>query len=233
MKMFSEWDVHNDGIRHMAKYLTATAEVNVAGGNDSILIKRYRSGCSRSPKSDIAEIKSYGELLKEDVVQNKNVDLPVIIYYSTGRGRIEAPERKRNFKKFLTVGIVMTMSTKQIQTSSAFFAWFDLMEDEERREQGRRRNFEYRNPVLQAVRKAVESMVDNFQRPRIETRPLRFVVDQLMPDGSKRELRIEQLSDGYKIAIAMVADIAARMAEANPDKRKPSDNFRHHTHRRS
>ena len=61
-------------------------------------------------------------------------------------------------------------------------------------------------------------MVDNFQRPRIETRPLRFVVDQLMPDGSKRELRIEQLSDGYKIAIAMVADIAARMAEANPDK---------------
>ena len=99
MKMFSEWDVHNDGIRHMAKYLTATAEVNVAGGNDSILIKRYRSGCSRSPKSDIAEIKSYGELLKEDVVQNKNVDLPVIIYYSTGRGRIEAPERKRNFQK--------------------------------------------------------------------------------------------------------------------------------------
>ena len=64
-------------------------------------------------------------------------------------------------------------------------------------------------------------MVDNFQRPRIETRPLRFVVDQLMPDGSKRELRIEQLSDGYKIAIAMVADIAARMAEANPDKENP------------
>ena len=47
------------------------------------------------------------------------------------------------------------------------------------------------------------------------------MVDQLMPDGSKRELRIEQLSDGYKIAIAMVADIAARMAEANPDKENP------------
>lgn len=221
MKMFSEWDVHNDGIRHMAKYLTATAEVNVAGGNDSILIKRYRSGSSRSPKSDIAEIKSYGELLKEDVVQNKNVDLPVIIYYSTGRGRIEAPERKRNFQKVFNRWDCYDNVHEANTNFKRFFAWFDLMEDEERREQGRRRNFEYRNPVLQAVRKAVESMVDNFQRPRIETRPLRFVVDQLMPDGSKRELRIEQLSDGYKIAIAMVADIAARMAEANPDKEKP------------
>lgn len=102
-----------------------------------------------------------------------------------------------------------------------FFAWFDLMEDEERREQAHLRNFDYKNPVLEAVRSAVERMVDNFEKPRIETRPLRFVVDQIMPDGSKKELRIEQLNDGYKIAIAMVADIAARMAEANPKKENP------------
>ena len=31
-----------------------------------------------------------------------------------------------------------------------------------------------------------------------------------------KEIRIEQMSDGYRIMIAMIADIAARMAEANP-----------------
>ena len=31
-----------------------------------------------------------------------------------------------------------------------------------------------------------------------------------------KEVRIEQMSDGYRIMIAMIADIAARMAEANP-----------------
>ncbi|WP_336347419.1 AAA family ATPase [Pseudomonas monsensis] len=34
-------------------------------------------------------------------------------------------------------------------------------------------------------------------------------------------LRIEQLSDGYRIALVMVMDIAARMAEANPDLKDP------------
>lgn len=48
------------------------------------------------------------------------------------------------------------------------------------------------------------------------TRPLRFVMDRIEEDGSRHELRIEQLSEGYKIIIAMVADLAARMAEANP-----------------
>jgi len=41
-------------------------------------------------------------------------------------------------------------------------------------------------------------------------------MDRVEKDGTRHELRIEQLSDGYKIVIAMVADLAARMAEANP-----------------
>jgi hypothetical protein len=41
-------------------------------------------------------------------------------------------------------------------------------------------------------------------------------MDRVESDGTQHELRIEQLSEGYKIVIAMVADLAARMAEANP-----------------
>lgn len=51
--------------------------------------------------------------------------------------------------------------------------------------------------------------------------PLRFVMDERVSDGKYRQLRIEQMSDGYKIVTAMVADIASRMAEANPDMENP------------
>lgn len=38
----------------------------------------------------------------------------------------------------------------------------------------------------------------------------------MQDDGTVREMRLEEMSDGYKIVIAMVADIASRMIEANP-----------------
>lgn len=221
MKMFTEWDVHSDGVRKQAPYLVATAEIEVPGDGELIPIKRYRAGSGKAPKSDVADIRAYGEVLKDSIEAGIETSLPVVIYYSTGRGRIEAPERKRNFQKVFNRWDCYDNVHDADTNFKRFFAWFDLMEDEERREQTRLRDFEYRNPVLQAVRAAVERMVDNVKRPRIETRPLRFVVDQTMPDGSVKELRIEQLSDGYKIAIAMVADIAARMAEANPDMDNP------------
>ena len=221
VKQFSQWDVHTDGVRHQAGYLTATADIEVDGRDECIPVRRYRAGRNKAPKSDMAEIRAYGEAIKECIDQNIDAELPVVAYYSTGRGRIEAPERKRNFQKVFNRWDCYDNVHEADTNFKRFFAWFDLMEDEERREQGRLRDFDYRNPVLEAVRMAVERMVDNFRKPRIETKPLRFVVDQLMPDGSKRELRIEQLSDGYKIAIAMVADIAARMAEANPHKENP------------
>ena len=92
------------------------------------------------------------------------------------------------------------------------------MEDEERREQVNRKDFEYRSPVLETVRKALSIFIgDRFNNPHIELKPLRFVMEETAENGQKRQLRIEQMSDGYKIITAMVADIASRMAEANPD----------------
>lgn len=46
-------------------------------------------------------------------------------------------------------------------------------------------------------------------------------MDRVNNDGFTHELRIEQLNEGYKIVIAMVADLAARMAEANPQMSDP------------
>ena len=95
------------------------------------------------------------------------------------------------------------------------------MEDDERRAKERLRDFDYKSSILDAVRRALSKIVPYYKNPRIETHPLRFIMDRTEPDGSSHELRIEQLSEGYKIIIAMVADLAARMAEANPDMHDP------------
>ena len=51
---------------------------------------------------------------------------------------------------------------------------------------------------------------------------MRFVMDEQTEEDS-REVRIEQMSDGYRIMVAMVADIASRLAEANPSDENPLD----------
>lgn len=76
-----------------------------------------------------------------------------------------------------------------------------MMEDEERRERERRRDFSYHSPVLASVRSAIEAFVGPlYTNPHIAIHPLRFVLEE-KNGGDKRELRLEQYSDGYKIII--------------------------------
>lgn len=228
-KQFSDSDIHIDGNRR-ADFLLAGMNLQAQdGGNISMM--RSRKGNTKSPQPELKEIKSYAEYLKNEVeAGNAEVKLPVIAYYGTGRGNIKAPEKKRSFQRTYSRWDCYIDTLDPATNFKRFFAWYDTMEDEERREKERRKSFEYRSPVLQAVRKAINIFAGAgeqgkvFKDPRIETKPLRFVLDECSEQGQViRELRLEQFSDGYKIIIAMVADIASRMAEANPDMENPLD----------
>ena len=59
-------------------------------------------------------------------------------------------------------------------------------------------------------------MVPEVSNPRIELRPLRFVVSVQPDDGKPEQLSIDQLSGGYRIVLALAADLARRMAQGNP-----------------
>lgn len=228
-KQFSDNDIHIDADRR-ADYLLAGMNIQIGEGH-SIDMMRSRKGNTKSPQPELKEIKSYAEYLKREVeAGNTEVKLPVIAYYGTGRGNIKAPEKKRSFQRTYSRWDCYLDTLDPATNFKRFFAWFDTMEDDERREKEKRKSFEYRSPVLQAVRKAINIFASAgeqgkvFRDPRIETKPLRFVLDECSEDGSViRELRLEQFSDGYKIIIAMVADIASRMAEANPDMDNPLD----------
>ena len=198
-----------------------SVEMDLEDNGRHIVGLQTRKGWGNPPKSNLKELKDHALSLLEGISKGENVELPVLAYYGTGRGQIQPPERKRNFQRSYNRWDCYLSALEPDTNFKRFFAWFDSMEDEERREKERRRDFNYKYPVLEAVRKAITDFIgDNYGYPHIETRPLRFVVEERIPEG-KRELRIEQLSDGFKIITAMVADIASRMAEANPEVENP------------
>jgi predicted ATP-binding protein involved in virulence len=90
-----------------------------------------------------------------------------------------------------------------------FFRWFRSLEDLENEE--RRDAPEYRDHRLEAVRRALPKFMPEFTNLRIRRSPLRMTVFK-----QDQELIINQLSDGEKCLLAMVSDLARRLAIANP-----------------
>jgi predicted ATP-binding protein involved in virulence len=216
----SDFDVHIDRHGRRSNYLTVDSKF--VDGDSILSSKRYRKGTANTPKANYEDLKRLAIANKESIIAGEqDVELPVFAYYGTGRGKFHVPERKRGFQQAFERWDCYKSAICPDTDFKRFFEWFDMMEDEERRERDRQRNFDYKSPILECVRKALSEMIDSYRNPRIMTRPLRFVMDRVEPDGSSHELRIEQLSEGYKIVIAMVADLAARMAEANPSMSNP------------
>ena len=102
-----------------------------------------------------------------------------------------------------------------------FFEWFRNREDLENEK--RRDNFDYRDKQLEAVRQAISSLIEGFSNLRVQRSPLRMTVIKtvvIKKDGKElkksEKLILNQLSDGEKCLLAMVGDLARRLAIANP-----------------
>lgn len=220
-KKIADDDVHIDNDGQLSDYLQVSLDLQVEE-HRSIHIMTSRRGLHKGPQSEVKEIKAYAEELQHAIENDsRNTTLPLLAYYGTWRGQIKAPERKRGFQKVFAWWDCYSSALQASTDFKRFFAWYDMMEDEERRERERRLDFSYQSPVLNCVRQAIEAFVgEQYSHPHIDIHPLRFVLEEKVGNNI-RELRLEQLSDGYKIVIAMVADMASRMAEGNPEMINP------------
>ena len=90
-----------------------------------------------------------------------------------------------------------------------FFEWFRDREDLEN--ENRIDDHNYRDHELNAVREAVSCLMPGFNNLRIRRNPLRMMVDK-----NGQEIRVDYLSDGEKIVLALAGDLARRLAIANP-----------------
>jgi predicted ATP-binding protein involved in virulence len=193
-------------------------------------LSRKRNPASKidTPLAGTKAIDEFARQLLQNEEEGRTPQFPLVVYYDTNRGILGKVQRRRNFKKKFAPLDALDGALEPTARFKAAFEWFNAMEDEERREREKRKDFNYRLHQLQYVRGAIERVLSHlpsdaviqadslpvlFSNPRTETRPLRFVIDQHMSTGT-RTLRINQLSDGYRSMLGLVMDLARRQAEA-------------------
>jgi len=136
-------------------------------------------------------------------------NLPLAVYYPINRAVLDTPLEIVEQDSFAQIVAYEQALIGQGAVFVRFFQWFRNLEDVENEE--RRDNPKYRNHQLEAVRQAIYSILLGFSNLRVRRSPLRMTVTK-----QDQELIINQLSDGEKCLLAMVGDLARRLAIANP-----------------
>lgn len=151
--------------------------------------------------------------------------LPVFTCYPVDRAvkDTDLPQRIRTRHEFDPISVYDNLLSSGANFR-LFFEWFREREDienENLRAKGILNNvdpMEFLDPQLQAVRSALEKFLPEYHDFRIKRQPLRMVVTK-----GDQELRIDSLSVGETCFIALIGDIARRLAIANPRKQNPLD----------
>ncbi|MGK7905597.1 MAG: AAA family ATPase [Hormoscilla sp.] len=191
-------------------------------------LTKARNG-GRKDTSKLTELETVVEKIDSQLSKDPLFNLPVVIFYATNRVVLDIPLRIRKQHSF----------EQQIDTYDGalesgeldlriFFEWFRNQEDIENedklevfRQQEYKKEIEYdmikyRDVELEAVREAIYSLIPEFSNLRVRRYPLRMTLEK---EGE--ELIVNQLSDGEKCLLAMVGDLARRLAIANPGLSDP------------
>ena len=229
-----QFDIQVLSQERLAPYAVLTIEIEKTSAHEpdalvwSLSRKHNPASSIDTPLAGTKSIDAFATQLLQKQESGLTPPFPLVVYYGTNRGILGEVQRRRNFKKKFTPLDALDGALEPTARFKAAFEWFNAMEDEERREKEKRKDFSYRLPQLEYVRSAIERALTHlpaegvfgagaspvlFSNPRTETRPLRFVIDQHTSEG-QRTLRINQLSDGYRIVLGLVMDLARRQAEA-------------------
>lgn len=142
-------------------------------------------------------------------------NMPIYVNYGVHRyvrsNVLKELDEKKSYEKF-------DAFDKKMQTTvdfSMFFNWFRLRQEYENSIKVEDSSFY--DKQLDAVRKAIlEVLGDEFETVKMRVNPLNF-----MAVKKGMELNLEQLSEGEKCTLALVGDLARRLAIANPSRENP------------
>ena len=194
--------------------------------DDDVAWDRRRIGPTEKKQYAQAKtrIRHLREILHEIVRaddEGQPIDLPIVAFYDTERAVVENLSWKRffdrDFPRYTALEGALSASANFRDLGEWFYAW----ENEELREQKRRRDFSFRLKELDAVRRAVTSMVPGASNLHIKHRPRRIMLSFSPSAGQSEDLSLSQLSGGYRIVLAVVGDLARRMAHGNPHLTDP------------
>jgi predicted ATP-binding protein involved in virulence len=176
------------------------------------------------------ELEDYIQHLHENLVDNPNLNLPVMVYYQTHRMVLKNPYtfslKKSKQEQYYQFQAYHKAFSSAINNFQDFFDWFKEEEDYEN-EIRLRQNPDYRNPKLETIRNAITNFLNNFSHHKFSNlRVVRSFSERFTGNSGKpsltitknnQDFKIEQLSDGEKMLLMLITDLARRLAIANPN----------------
>ena len=211
------------------------------------LSKNRKGHAASEDKSNLLDLKEYVTAIQNQISEtSEKVNIPLFVYYPVNRAVLDIPLRIRGQHNF-----DLLTSYDNALTSGAnfrtFFEWFRVREDlenekfreyqnhnafleqiEQKKElvnkysedhsnaYFKRSDSNFSDPQLKAVRNALSEIIPDFSNLTVRRSPLRMEVEK-----NGKRLTVNQLSGGELNLIAMIGDLARRMAIANPDSNKP------------
>ena len=211
---------------HSSTRVTATAQL--LGHRVTWSLAHVRPGYPREVTSDLVPLRETVERVQASIRDDKQMSLPLGIYYPVDRAVLDIPQRIRRRHQFEPVSAYDGALSGSSANFRLFFEWFREREDLENEKRARdpykglfealRDGPPFVDPQLSAVRTAVERLMPGFHDLHIERSPYRMVVSK-----GDRALSMEQLSDGEKCSLALAGDLARRLVLANPSSAAPLD----------
>jgi predicted ATP-binding protein involved in virulence len=222
-------DIEND-----AKYSKISVEVSDHQQNlfQWTLVKQ-RKGFSGTKSSELKPLTRLADKYRNRLSQDDKSSLPLVTYYSVERVVLDIPLKIKIHHHFNQLDGYDNALIQGVDFRR-FFEWFRECEDAENeknaqnllkfvRDEPKHEPFtEKFSPIspdkqLTAVRDAIAAFMPGFSDLRVQRRPrLRMTVEK-----HGNTLDVAQLSQGEKSLMALVGDIARRLAMMNPSLENP------------
>ena len=208
-RFFSDSDITNDTAETRNEI-----EICFQGEPVRWSVSKSRKGRRRQTITNLDELRKHVEHFRAMLDDDERTSLPLAVYYPVNRAVLDVPLRIRTRHPFDRLAAYDQALSGEWSSFHVFFEWFRKREDLENEQRLDKRR--YRDPQLEAVRKATKRFLPGVTDLKIRRSPLRMVVKK---DGE--ELIVNQLSDGEKCTLAIAGDLARRMAIANPSMGNP------------
>lgn len=215
----TELDIQND-------HALATLELTCTHGDQHYfwqLAKGRKGYGSQEVRSALKEVSTLAALFQKNIAAQKGqAPLPLFVYYPVNRAVLDIPLRikhRHTFEPLVAYDDALT-SGANFRT---FFEWFREREDLENESlkvsvQSGHASSSYPDSQLVAVRQALSYFMPQLHGLTVRRNPLRMEVKK-----NGKLMTVNQLSDGEKCLMAMVGDLARRLAIANPNTSNPLD----------
>ena len=216
-------DLLHKGKRHKRNGNNCSVLISLMDGDDMFYLEKGIQVKSNGTTIPLYKNSPYLKQLVEYFINNYLADeessddgaciqnMPVFLNYGTNRSVLDVPLRIRN-NHSLTKRASLERALESSLDFRTFFMWYRNQEDIENEQ----KSADHQDKLLQCVRTAIKNMMDDVEEIKVRRSPLRIVV---VKHGI--EVNIEQLSDGEKCTLALLGDIARRVAMANPCRDNP------------